>query len=194
MEQMRVQAEHVGARIENEYVTALDLGRRPFRIQCDSGRVADRRRDHSGDRREGEMAGIAERSDLQGLWRLGLRAPATGSSSAARRCSSSAAAIPRSRRRSISPISPRKSRSCIAANSFRAEKILCERLAGAAECQGEMESRGRGNPRRRRPARRHRRAPARHPDRRARGDRRRTAFSSRSAMRRRTNWCAGSSR
>ncbi|MGD0565562.1 MAG: thioredoxin-disulfide reductase [Roseiarcus sp.] len=38
MEQMRAQAEHVGARIENEYVTALDLGQRPFRIQCDSGR------------------------------------------------------------------------------------------------------------------------------------------------------------
>jgi thioredoxin reductase (NADPH) len=39
MEQMRAQAEHVGARIENEYVTALDLGRRPFRIECDSGRT-----------------------------------------------------------------------------------------------------------------------------------------------------------
>jgi thioredoxin reductase (NADPH) len=38
MDQMRAQAEHVGARIENEYVTALDLGQRPFRIQCDSGR------------------------------------------------------------------------------------------------------------------------------------------------------------
>jgi len=39
MEQMRAQAEHVGARIENEYVTSLDLARRPFRIQCDSGRA-----------------------------------------------------------------------------------------------------------------------------------------------------------
>jgi thioredoxin reductase (NADPH) len=39
MEQMRAQAEHVGARIENEYVTALDLASRPFRIQCDSGRA-----------------------------------------------------------------------------------------------------------------------------------------------------------
>ncbi|MBV8662401.1 MAG: FAD-dependent oxidoreductase, partial [Hyphomicrobiales bacterium] len=38
MEQMRAQAEHVGARIESEYVTSLDLSRRPFRIQCDSGR------------------------------------------------------------------------------------------------------------------------------------------------------------
>jgi thioredoxin reductase (NADPH) len=39
MEQMRLQAEHVGARIENEYVTGLDLGQRPFRIRCDSGRT-----------------------------------------------------------------------------------------------------------------------------------------------------------
>jgi thioredoxin reductase (NADPH) len=39
MEQMRLQAEHVGARIESEYVTALELGKRPFRIRCDSGRT-----------------------------------------------------------------------------------------------------------------------------------------------------------
>jgi thioredoxin reductase (NADPH) len=39
MEQMRKQAEHVGARLESEHVTAVDLSRRPFRIQCDSGRV-----------------------------------------------------------------------------------------------------------------------------------------------------------
>jgi thioredoxin reductase (NADPH) len=39
MEQMRAQAAHVGARIEAEYVTSLDLSRRPFRIQCDSGRA-----------------------------------------------------------------------------------------------------------------------------------------------------------
>jgi thioredoxin reductase (NADPH) len=39
MEQMRAQAEHVGARLESEHVTKLDLSRRPFRIECDSGRV-----------------------------------------------------------------------------------------------------------------------------------------------------------
>ena len=39
MEQMRLQAEHVGARIESEYVQSLDLSQRPFRIHCDSGRV-----------------------------------------------------------------------------------------------------------------------------------------------------------
>jgi thioredoxin reductase (NADPH) len=39
MEQMRAQAAHVGARIEGEYVTRLDLSRRPFHIECDSGRA-----------------------------------------------------------------------------------------------------------------------------------------------------------
>jgi thioredoxin reductase (NADPH) len=39
MEQMRAQAAHVGARIESEYVTRLDLSRRPFRVECDSGRA-----------------------------------------------------------------------------------------------------------------------------------------------------------
>ncbi len=39
MEQMRLQAEHVGARVESEHVTALDLTRRPFRVTSDSGRL-----------------------------------------------------------------------------------------------------------------------------------------------------------
>ena len=39
MEQMRLQAEHVGARIEPDYAQSLDLSQRPFRVHCDSGRV-----------------------------------------------------------------------------------------------------------------------------------------------------------
>jgi thioredoxin reductase (NADPH) len=39
MEQMRAQAGNVGARIEDEYVVALELGTRPFVIRCDSGRT-----------------------------------------------------------------------------------------------------------------------------------------------------------
>jgi thioredoxin reductase (NADPH) len=39
MEQMRLQAEHVGARIESDYVTKIDLSQRPFRVACDSGRM-----------------------------------------------------------------------------------------------------------------------------------------------------------
>ncbi len=39
MEQLRAQAENVGARIENEYVVALELENRPFVVRCDSGRT-----------------------------------------------------------------------------------------------------------------------------------------------------------
>ena len=39
MEQMQAQAEHVGARIESEYVVGLELKQRPFLVRCDSGRT-----------------------------------------------------------------------------------------------------------------------------------------------------------
>jgi thioredoxin reductase (NADPH) len=41
MEQFRAQTEHVGARLEAEYVVGIDTSRRPFRIVCDSGRVVE---------------------------------------------------------------------------------------------------------------------------------------------------------
>src|SRR3982075_2535498 len=37
MEQMRKQAEHVGTRLITDHVSRVDLARRPFRLQCDSG-------------------------------------------------------------------------------------------------------------------------------------------------------------
>ena len=39
MEQIQAQAQNVGARIEGEHVAAVELGRRPFLIRCDSGRT-----------------------------------------------------------------------------------------------------------------------------------------------------------
>ena len=39
MEQMRHQAEHVGARLVSDHVSTVALGQRPFRIGCDSGQV-----------------------------------------------------------------------------------------------------------------------------------------------------------
>jgi thioredoxin reductase (NADPH) len=39
MEQMQKQAEHVGTKIVHDYVTDVDLSRRPFRLSCDSGDV-----------------------------------------------------------------------------------------------------------------------------------------------------------
>jgi thioredoxin reductase (NADPH) len=37
MEQMQAQAAHVGTRLVTDHVTAVDLSKRPFRIECDSG-------------------------------------------------------------------------------------------------------------------------------------------------------------
>jgi thioredoxin reductase (NADPH) len=39
MEQMQKQAEHVGTRIVSDHVGKVDLSRRPFRLECDSGDV-----------------------------------------------------------------------------------------------------------------------------------------------------------
>src|SRR5215216_1490063 len=39
MEQMRGQAAHVGTRIVTDHVIKVDLSRRPFRLDCDSGAV-----------------------------------------------------------------------------------------------------------------------------------------------------------
>jgi thioredoxin reductase (NADPH) len=39
MEQMRLQAEHVGTRIVMDHANAVDLKQRPFRLNCDSGDV-----------------------------------------------------------------------------------------------------------------------------------------------------------
>src|ERR671931_1840625 len=39
MEQMKAQAEHVGTNIVADHVIRIDLARRPFRLECDSGDV-----------------------------------------------------------------------------------------------------------------------------------------------------------
>ncbi|HEX5779757.1 MAG TPA: thioredoxin-disulfide reductase [Xanthobacteraceae bacterium] len=39
MEQMREQAEHVGTRMVSDQVSKLDLSKRPFRVECESGDV-----------------------------------------------------------------------------------------------------------------------------------------------------------
>lgn len=39
MEQMQQQAAHVGVRIVSDHVTRVELGRRPFRVVCDSGEI-----------------------------------------------------------------------------------------------------------------------------------------------------------
>jgi len=39
MEQMQKQAAHVGAKLVGDHVNTLDLARRPFRLECDSGQI-----------------------------------------------------------------------------------------------------------------------------------------------------------
>ncbi len=99
MEQMQRQAEHVGTRIILDEVVALDLSRRPFRATGDSGDL------YRGDaviiapaRRRAGSACRARRVSAASASRPAP--PATASSSATRRSWSSAAATPRSRRRS----------------------------------------------------------------------------------------------
>ena len=128
MEQMRAQAEHVGARIENEYVTALDLGQRPFRIQCDSGRslTADAIILATGAKAKwldlpGEEAfkgfGVSACATCDGFFFRGKKVLVVGGGNSAVEealyLSNIAAEVTVVHRR----------------ESFRAEKILCERLA-----------------------------------------------------------------
>ncbi len=128
MDQMRAQAEHVGARIESEYVTALDLGQRPFRIQCDSGRALTADAIILATGAKAKWLGLPSEEAFKGF---GVSACATcdgfffrgkkvlvvgGGNSAVEEAlylSNIAAEVTVVHRR----------------NSFRAEKILCERLA-----------------------------------------------------------------
>ncbi len=160
MEQMRLQAEHVGARLENEHVTALDLSRRPFRIQCDSGRVVFAESLILATGAKAKWLGLPERAAPARASASRPARPATASSSGARRVVvvgggnsaveealylSQLAAVGHGRAppRSV----PRR------AHPDRAPRR-------AAERQLQMEPHGRGNRRRRTAARRHRRAAA----------------------------------
>ena len=60
---------YVGARIESDYVVALDLGARPFSHPLRQRPSRDRRVGYSRDRREGEMAGTCRARRRSGLWR-----------------------------------------------------------------------------------------------------------------------------
>ena len=73
MEQMRAQAEHVGARIENEHVDGARTRAAAVRHSLRQRAHARGRGDHPGDRRQGQMAGPSKRRGVQGLRRLGLR-------------------------------------------------------------------------------------------------------------------------
>ena len=108
MEQMQAQAEHVGTKFVQDTITAVDLARRPFTLQADSGTSYYRRHADHRHRRQRQLAGPAfgERNTKASAFRPAR--PATASSFAARTSPSSAAAIPPPRKRCSSPTSPRR--------------------------------------------------------------------------------------
>ena len=116
MEQMRLQAEHVGTRMVSDHVVKVELGQRrsaspaipatPGRATRSSSRPAPRRNGSACRPKPGSRVSASRPAP-----------PATASSSAARRSWSSAAATRPSRRRSTSPTSPPRSRWCIAATA-----------------------------------------------------------------------------
>ena len=73
MEQMQEQAEHVGTQIVSDHVTSVDLSQRPFRLDMRFRRRLSRRHVDHRHRRAGALARSAERAEVQGLRRLGLR-------------------------------------------------------------------------------------------------------------------------
>ena len=131
MEQMRAQAEHVGARVENETVVSLDLKQRPFLIRCDSGRALQAEAVILATGAKAKWLGLPSEDTFKGY---GVSACATcdgfffrkksvivvgGGNSAVEEAlylSNIAAEVTVVHRR----------------DAFRAEKILCERLAGRA--------------------------------------------------------------
>ena len=106
MDQMQAQAEHLGTKFVSDTIAAVDLSRRPFTLTGDSGDVytCDTLIIATGAQRQ--LAGPAQRKQIPGLRRFGLRHLRRLLLSAARRSRWSAAATPRSRRRCSSPISP----------------------------------------------------------------------------------------
>ena len=109
MEQMQAQAESVGTRITQDIITDIDVSKRPFVLTGDSGDtyIADAVIIATG--AQARWLGLAGETTFNGR---GVSACATcdGFFFAAERSPSlaSAAAIPRSRKPSIWPISPRK--------------------------------------------------------------------------------------
>ena len=103
MEQMHRQAENVGTVLVHDLIAEVDLSRRPFRCTGDGGDVYLADTLIVSTRRAGSASPARRRSRVSGSRPA---PPATASSSAAGMSRSSAAATPRWKKRSTSPIMP----------------------------------------------------------------------------------------
>ena len=108
MEQMQKQAEHVGTQLFFDTIVEVDLSRRPFVCIGDSGDRYEADALIIATGATAQVARPADRGDASAAAACRPARPATASSSAARKWSWSAAATPRSRRRSTSPTTPRR--------------------------------------------------------------------------------------
>ncbi len=142
MEQMRAQAEHVGARVEGETVTGLDLKSRPFVIRCDSGRtiLADSVILATGAKAKwldlpSEHAfrgfGVSACATCDGFFFRGKSVVVVGGGNSA----VEEALYLSHLAKSVTVVHRR--------DSFRAEKVMIERLLARPECRPALELSGR---------------------------------------------------
>ena len=73
MEQMRAQAEHVGTEIVMDHIVKVDLRRRPFRLDGDSGDIYTCDALIIATGAQARWLGLAVGGEVQGLRRVGLR-------------------------------------------------------------------------------------------------------------------------
>ena len=73
MDQMQEQAEHLGTKFVSDTIAKVDLSRRPFTLLGDSGEVYTCRHADHRHRRIRQLAGPAQRKQIPGLRRFGLR-------------------------------------------------------------------------------------------------------------------------
>ena len=98
MEQMALQAEHVGTRIVHDLITEVDLASSPYRCRADSGDVFLADLGHHRDRRAGPVAGPRVRRSGSRAREYRPAPPATDSFSAASASRWSVAATRRSKK------------------------------------------------------------------------------------------------
>ena len=193
MEQMEKQAAHVGTKMVPDHVNKIDLSRRPFRIECDSGEVyvaetlilatgAQARWLDLPSEQKFRGYGVSACATCDGFFYRGKEVLVIGGGNTAVEealfLTNFASKVTLVHRR----------------DSLRAEKILQDRLFKHPKIEVVWDTRARRRPRRRESAQGHPRAAQASQNRRRQRAHRRRHLSSPSATRRRPNWSLAKSR